>query len=414
MMPQTSAHRHVNWFTWVLAAWALVFAITSVRVLVSKPRTHSDYLTFANTARNWTAGKGIYRQVGDDGYYDDFRYSPAVAVALVPFSVLPDKVGNVLWRLVNLAAFLAALAWWGRKVAISEAGPASLALLFLLVLPLSIGNINNGQSNPLVLGLMLAAVAGVTEQRWNLVSVFLALAVLFKIYPIAIALLLIAIYPRQLTARFALALAVGLVLPFLFQRPAYVLDQYQIWGHYLVNEDRQMMPLAATYRDVRLLFRSLSMPLDAKVYLMIQLATAAGAAVICLAGNLCHWSETRLLALLTGLSCCWMTVFGVATESCTYMLVAPTGVWALMQARLERRSLVVRGLLAGSFGLFLIAQMANWFKGGADFHALGVQPLAGLLLIGGLLAAEVGGQKSETRSQNSEVGSQRSEESQAA
>jgi hypothetical protein len=398
MRPLTVAGRQTNWFAWVLAAWALVFAVTSVRVLVSKPRTHSDYLTFANTARNWVAGKGIYRQTGDDGYYDDFRYSPSVAVALVPFSMCPDRLGNLLWRLVNLGAFLGALAWWGRKVLTPLPTTNQLALLFLLVLPLSIGNINNGQSNPLVLGLMLAAVAGVTEARWNLATILLAVAVLFKIYPIAIALLLVALYPRQLALRLTFAILAGLALPFLFQHPAYVAEQYQTWFHYLKSEDRQGMALAATYRDLRLLFRAASVPLSAEVYMAIQLATAAAAAGICLFGQYARWSQQRLLTLLTGLGCCWMTVFGVATESCTYMLVAPTGAWAVMQARLEARSLPVRGLLVGSFLLFLVAQMANWFKGGSEFHALGVQALAGLLLIAGLLAAEIRGQESGFRS----------------
>ncbi len=84
-----------------------------------------------------------------------------------------------------------------------------------------------------------------------------------------------------------------------------------------------------------------------------------------------------------------MTVFGVATESCTYMLLAPTCAWGVLQGRLAHRSWLVQGLLGASFGLFLIAQVANWFKGVADFHALGVQPLAGSLVLAGLLAAEI-------------------------
>jgi hypothetical protein len=120
----------------------------------------------------------------------------------------------------------------------------------------------------------------------------------------------------------------------------------------------------------------------------VQLVAAAGMAIVCLAGRYSDWSNRRLLTLLLGLGCCWMTAFGVATESCTYMLVAPTGAWALMQAKQERRSIVIQALLGGSYALFLLAQMANWFRGGSDFHALGVQPLACLLLLAGLLAAE--------------------------
>lgn len=377
------------WGQAAVVAWAIAFLAISIRVCLSKPRTHSDYLTFANTARNWVAGNGIYRQCDQTGFFDDFRYSPLVACSLVPFSILPDRAGNIVWRLVNLAVFAAALGWWAKRVLAPQPSRKQLALLFLLVLPLSIGNINNAQSNPLVLGFLLAAVAVATESRWNLCSVFIAGAVLFKLYPIAVGLLLVAIYPRQLGVRMTLAILAGLALPFLLQKPAYVAEQYRIWFDYLVAEDRQMLPLAATYRDVRLLFRALSTPLSAHAYLLLQLGTAAGAALVCLWGRWAGWAQPRLLTLLTGLGCIWMTVFGVATESCTYMLVAPTAAWALMQARLGNRGWLVQALVGVGFGLFLIAQVANWFRGVADFHALGIQPFAGLLLLLGLLAAEV-------------------------
>ena len=360
------------WGRCAVLGWTIAFVVVSVRVLLSNPRTHSDYLTFANTARNWTAGKGIYRQVDHTGFFDDFRYSPIVACSLVPFSVLPDKLGNVAWRFVNLAVFLGALGWWGRRVLVPKPTGTQLALLFLLVLPLSVGNVNNGQSNPLVLGLLLAAVAAVTEERWNLCSGLLAGAVLFKIYPIAVGLLLVAIYPRKLGVRLALAIVAGLALPFLLQRPSYVWEQYAIWIDYLRAEDRQLMPLAATYRDVRLLFRAFGSPLDARAYLMLQLATAAGAAVVGLIGQRLQWTRARLLTLLTGLGCVWMTAFGVATESCTYMLVG-ADVGGHMQARLERRAVLVQ-LVAG-FGLFR-RPGRQLVQGRGRLHALGVQPLA--------------------------------------
>lgn len=378
-----------HWGRCAAILWTIAFVVISIRVTLSKPRTHNDYVTFANTARHWVAGQGLYMQVDATGYFDDFRYSPIVACGLVPLSILPDRLGSVAWRLVNVAVFLGALAWWCRRVLTPRPTTAQLAIVFVLVLPLSIGNVNNGQSNPLVLGLLLAAVAAVMEERWNLCSVCVAAAVLFKIYPIAIGLLLIALYPRKLGGRVPVAIAAGLALPFVLQHPSYVAEQYGIWIDYLRAEDRQELPLAASYRDVRLFFRAVSAPLDARAYTVVQLATAAGAAFLCLLGQRWQWSQTRLLTLLTGLGCVWMTMFGVATESSTYMLLAPSCAWTLVQARIERRSWLVQGLLGTGFGLFLIAQMANWFRWVADFHALGVQPIAACFVLLGMLAAEM-------------------------
>src|SRR5436305_6426318 len=113
---------------------------------------------------------------------------------------------------------------------------AHFGVLFLLVLPLSAGNVNNGQSNVLVMGLILAALAGAAEGRWNLASACIAAACLFKVYPIAVGLLLVVIYPRPLAGRLALALAAGIALPLLLQRPAYAADQYAGWLHHVQGD----------------------------------------------------------------------------------------------------------------------------------------------------------------------------------
>ena len=61
-------------------------------------------------------------------------------------------------------------------------------------------------------------------------ALLLSVAVLFKLWPIAIAGLLCLVYPRQLSWRLAIALAAGFAAPFALQRPAYVMDQYRQWA----------------------------------------------------------------------------------------------------------------------------------------------------------------------------------------
>jgi hypothetical protein len=386
---QALPRTRTRWEIGAGAAWLTVLLVIAGHSFLAKPRSHSTYLTFVNAARHWSAGQDIYSQVDAKGYFDDFRYSPTVAAFLVPFSLLPDPLGSFCWRLLNLALMCGAFWWWLRCTLPQPLSRAHLGLMFLFLLPLSVGNVFIAQSNPLVLGLLLGALAAVRQQRWNLASVGLALACLFKVYPIAIGLLLVALYPRRLGVRLVLALAIGLALPFLWQNSDYVSRQYGIWWSYLTSEDRQNLPAATTYRDLRLLWRVWLVPLAPSVYLAVQLVTAAGSALVCLAGRFLGWSQRRLLTLLLGLGCCWMTAFGVATESATYMLVAPSAAWAVLEAWTERRTLVLRLLFLGSYGLLLAAQIANWFPGSSHFHALGIQPLATLILFLGLLAAEV-------------------------
>jgi hypothetical protein len=373
-----------HWQRLAIFVWTTIVLLVCVRGLLHA-RSNTVYPIFADAARDFVAGADLYR-----GRHSPYRYSPLVAALLIPFSLFPDSLGGLLWRLLNAGIYLAAFAWWCRVVLPSALTASQQALLYLLIVPLSVGSLNNAQSNPLVLGLLLAGVAAVAQQRWNLASGCLALACLFKIYPLAVGLLLAALYPRRLGGRFLLAVLIGLMVPF-FLRPApYVLEQYAGWFHHLQLDDRQQLPVALWYRDVRLLLHSCQIRLSPRSYAVVQLVTAAGAAGFCSAGRLAGWEERRLLSCLFGLGCCWMTLFGSATESCTYILLAPILAWTLLDAWLRPSPWWLWTLLSASFGLFVVTQAAVWFPGGGRlFRALGSHPLAGLLLLIGVVGREL-------------------------
>src|SRR2546421_149613 len=136
----------------VVAVWVAIIAICCGRTLLTP---HGGvYPIFAGAARNWVAGEDLYGPLGPD--LDRFRYSPGVASLLVPFALLPDGLGGALWRLLNAAVCLGAFAWWVRAVLPPALTAGQRAALFLLIVPLAVGSLNNRQSNAPVLGLLLA------------------------------------------------------------------------------------------------------------------------------------------------------------------------------------------------------------------------------------------------------------------
>jgi hypothetical protein len=373
--------RQVKPWSWggvriVGSVWATLLLVICVRGAL-QAKANSVYPIFASAARNLLAGTDLY---GGNG--DPYRYSPLVAAVFVPFSCCPDWLGGVLWRLLNAAVYLLAFAWWCRVVLPRSLTVGQQAILYLLIVPLSVGSLNNAQSNPLILGLLLAGVAGVACRHWNWASGCLAAACLFKVYPVAIALLLTALYPRRLGGRFLGALMIGLALPFLMKPAGYVWDQYAGWLHHLQTDDRQQLPLELWYRDLRLLCRHANVFLSPTRYLLVQLFAAVGIAGFCLAGRWLGWEQRRLLTTLFTLGCCWMTVFGSATESSTYILLAPSLAWTLLDSMLRPAAWWLRSGLIATFGLFTVTRAAVWFPGGAQkVHPLGLEPLAGLFLI---------------------------------
>jgi hypothetical protein len=366
---------------WLL--WAVALLIVSARVLLA-PGRHSVYPIFTQAAQNWIDGRSLYHTGGDP-----YRYSPLVAVLFVPFHLLPNGIGEVLWRLINSCLFLSALIWCGRRVFPREPTRAQLAVLMLLSLPLALSALNNGQSNVLVLGLILATLAGVAAERWNLAGACMALATLFKVYPIAVGLLLVLLFPRRFAGRLGMALAVGLVLPFCLQRPQYVAAEYSGWLEHLEDNDRHVMPRELWYRDFRLLCALCWQDIGYRTYQLVQLAAGVGVAGFCLLGRRAGWSLRWQLTMVQGLGCCWMTAFGSATESCTYALMGAAVGWAIVEAWAEVQHTWLRAWLVSSYALFLVPLMVGWFPGDKGFLVQGMEPLGSLLLLAGYVGIGV-------------------------
>jgi hypothetical protein len=369
-----------TWDLWVRTAatiWILVVAFVCVRAAV-QPYKRTLFTTWEQAGADWEQGRDLYRTSWSPDQ-DQFRYSPLTAVLLVPFHHMPIRLGGVVWRLLNAAVLLGGFALWLRAAPLPRT-PRQQAVLFLLLAPLSLSSLNNGQPNPLVIGLLLAALAAVEGERWWLAAALIALATAMKVYPLAIGLLLAAVYPRRFAARLLLALVVAAVLPFACQHWDYVQSQYLQWLHRLGMDHRWDWPLHMAYRDLWLLIRLFHVPLTPRGYFGVQLASAAGCAALCLAARLRGWPRRDVLAVILVLGTCWMTLCGPATESSTYVLLAPALAWTVQRAESERWPWLLGLMTRMALVLFLFCVMRGLWPGVNRIHALGLQPQAALLL----------------------------------
>jgi hypothetical protein len=180
-------------------------------------------------------------------------------------------------------------------------------------------------------------------------------------------------------------LGIGLLLPFILQRPEYVRGQYRDWFAYIWQENRQMVPVSEWYRDVRLLAKVwFGLDISDRTYKLIEILLAAWMAGICWLGQRRGWGMDRLLVTAFVLGCGWMTVFGPATETVTYLILAPATAWVLVQAFANNRPTWELGVLVLAYLLMLSVHIAAWF-GGRAYMTLGPQPLGGLILVGYVL-----------------------------
>ena len=354
----------------VIAVWGIAIIAVCGRVALTKSSRQDLFPVYQNAGKAWLNGQDLYRNSEFD-----YRYSPLFAAAMAPMARLPAKLASISWRLLSVFCFLAALSWTCRAGVPDKFASEKSPLIFLLILPLSLGNLNNGQANLLVLGALLAAVAAVIRGWWMSAAIVLTIAVMIKIYPLAIALLLVVMFPRQLLWRFAFCLIVAVALPFALQRIDYVSHQYNDWLLYLRTEDRTSRSLSEWYSDLRLLFRVWFVPLSTTTYVVIQLAAGAAIGVVAVVGKIRHWPIQSLIAWIFSLSCCWMTLFGPATESATYVLIAPATAWIVCELLVRGGGAIETAWVAVIYGLQLLARMASWF-GGMKRFGVYASPLA--------------------------------------
>ena len=381
--------------TSVAVVWAFVMIVILARLAALDPGKRTLFPIYRDAGINWVEGRDQYPENLTGDPFGLFRYSPIVATMFSPFAVIPQKIGDSIWRLINAGLLL------GGVVAIARAfqGPTLdrrwLAILLALMIPPGLGHLSNGQCNALVIGLILIGYAAASEGRFNWAAACLAVATLFKLYPIAAAGLLMIVYPRRFGPRYAIALAVGIAAPFLFQQTDYVARQYQLWIQYTLREDRSTWELAATNVDFQMLLRISGLTIGLTAYRIVELAVGLGFAFACLASIRARHPIQTTLVLALGLAGVWMTVFGPATESPTYLVVAPSVAWSLLVAwkspadtPLDR---FVRILTTLSYGLFVSLQLMG--VSGELFYAyrqMCPQPIAGLVFLAALMLSTFG------------------------
>lgn len=353
--------------------WAVLLGVVCVRTVL-KPLAGNIYPTYAWAGERFAAGEPLYGVFTPQ--VDIYRYSPVVAAGFVPFGMLPWGPGGAAFRLLGAAVLLGGAVAWFRR---SSPG-VSVGAALLVMLPLCVGSVNNGQANPHLLGLMLAAGALGLGGRWAAAGACVAAAALFKGYPLALGMLLVFAAPPRFALALAGTLAAGLALPYLLQAPGYVTGQYQEWWLNLAGDDRTQFALWAGYQDFHLLLRVAGWTVPREQYVLVQ----AGAGAACAA--VLAWQRWRgaapadMTANAVALGLCWMTVFGPATESSTLMLIAPVLARELLDRAGQPRWARAAAWAGGALFLFAVVILAFPHAVHRPVIALGVQPLAALLV----------------------------------
>jgi hypothetical protein len=362
-----------RWTTLAVAGWGAV-AVAFLVLFIVSPNKVTGFAPYLRGAEGWLEGAKIYSFKANKG----FVYSPLAAVFFTPFTFVPTAVANVVWRFLSLATLLGGLWSVLRFGPFTGIPPERRGLVFLLLLPLSLSNLDAGQANPIVIGLLMAGLAAAGRQHWTLAALAFAAAAHWKIYPVVAGLLVLLLAPWRFGWRFVLALALMAALPYLFQETGYVTRQYQLWMETRLADNRLQYDLAIAPLDLWfLLTRVLGVPVSETAYKVLQAGTGLAIAGFCAWGRLHRFPTDRLLGGLFAFVCVWMVLLGPASEWLTYLLLAPAAALAVVDT-LPRRGWE-RAAAWAAYGLLLLAALRVGFVPKWQSPALfALQPLAAL------------------------------------
>jgi hypothetical protein len=180
-----------------------------------------------------------------------------------------------------------------------------------------------------------------------------------------------------------IALLLFLLVPFVCQHWSYVADQYQAWISTRTAEDRRGWPTDKLPLDLWFLIHSFAhLPIAPKIYSLIQLGTAGALASFCAIQTWRGWAKNRVLSGLFCLASIWMTLCGPATESYTYLILAPAVILALVQAFDAPHPAGLRTLVTGAFVLQLLAAArASFLPHFKPAWALSILPCSALVFL---------------------------------
>lgn len=304
-------------------------------------KDYNNYVIFKESFFHLLAHQDLYRYFPSD-HWDLYKYSPTFALFFSFMSVLPDWLGLPTWLLLNALVLFLGVALLpseggagggisgdatsaGGRVRSTRLIPAlsdqKKTLILLFCAPEMLLSLQNDQSNALMAGLIILALALAERSKYFLSSLCIVLSVYIKIYG-GLAFILYLFYPGKL--RLALYSVFWTVL--LAFLPLVVVDMHQLDFLYrswyrLLMEDRSASVGVSVEGILESWFHSEPHP---------NIVALAGLAVFLLpfVVSVRRYKEYAWRLLMLSSLLIWIVIFNHKAESPTFVIaMSGIGLW---------------------------------------------------------------------------------------
>ncbi len=312
----------------VLMAYLAICLIAALQGLLGALKTYetggllykdyNNFVIFKYSFFHLLHGEDIYRLFPGD-HWDLYKYSPTFSLLFGAIAWLPDYLGLPVWDLMNALCLFTAIKW------LPGLDDRKKSWLLLFCLPELLGSIQNTQSNGLMAGLLIMALALAERSKYALSTLCIVLSVYIKIYG-ALAFVLYLFYPGKF--RIAAWTLVWMLL--LTALPLAVINTHQLiflyrsWLHLLENDRSASIGL------------SVMGMMGSWFKLAPPKGLVAGIGLLLFALPLMlvkQYREYRFRLLMLASVLLWIVLFNHKAESPTYVIaMSGVGIWYFSQA----------------------------------------------------------------------------------
>ncbi len=234
LKPIFKEKKHLVWWVYGLATVGFSIQKYGLGRGTNGYTTYENYLIFKNSFSHLLDGLNIYASFPAE-QWDLFKYSPAFAVGMMPFSALPDCLGLPIWNLLNALVLLSA---------ILNLPMRNTQILAWLILPELTISLQNSQSNGLLAGLMIWVFIFLEKGKFGRAGVFAAAGGFIKIFGIFAAVFWLFFWKEFLGNKkswrfftaFILSSLIFTVLPLVFLSFENFAKIYKNWFQMLAND----------------------------------------------------------------------------------------------------------------------------------------------------------------------------------
>lgn len=311
------------WFYWTLA-----FVAVDI-ILIVFYHFHSGFdrtvlVAYDNASKHWVNGEQIYLVSSAGG----FNYFIQAAILFIPFSLLPFKLGVIIWFLLNISMLFIGVLLVSKNFSYSK---NSLFVFWMIISSLIVGfsSFRNGQANATIMIFTLFVVYCLQNKKDGWISFWLNLGLAIK--PTMIILYLLVLGCRlRLWWKLLLGFIIMLAFPFITQSTGYVLDQYhQSWLNFVntINIGVNSTNWASLFGALKAFNIGLTHTATNVVILVMALLTYVYAIYLYNRHDFKTWAWS-----LASMATIYLLLFNPRTENNGYVLIAPFLGYAIASA----------------------------------------------------------------------------------